>query len=139
MLPIDDFVNDGLLLGGCSAEIDSGCLYALVAHKIGEKSEVVVSFKEILGIAMAERMRIYNGCVQAIFLSKEFQLLRYPSCRYSLAETVEKYIARLYLSLLKPFGCFGLEILWDVEPAQFSTFGIDVEIALTDVLCFDLQ
>ena len=53
-LPGDDFVHDGLLLAGCSAQVDAGCFYAFMPHQVGKECYVVEFVEEVLGITMAE-------------------------------------------------------------------------------------
>ena len=58
ILPSDDFIYYCLLLAGGAAEIDTGGLDALVAHKVSEQWDVVELFKEVLGVAVPEWVRI---------------------------------------------------------------------------------
>lgn len=53
-LPVDDFVNYGLLFGGGTTEIDTRGLYAFVAHKVSQQCEIVETVEKVLGETMAE-------------------------------------------------------------------------------------
>ena len=91
-LPVDDFINNGLLFGGGTTEVDARGLYAFVAHEVSQQGEIVETVKEVLGETMAERMWIDYSCVDAVFLSEQFELLRNATCCDSFSETVEKDI-----------------------------------------------
>ena len=53
-LPVDYFVNNGLLFGGGTAKIDARCLDAFVTHEVCEQCQIVKAVEEVLGEAMAE-------------------------------------------------------------------------------------
>lgn len=53
-LPVDDFVNYGLLFCGGTAEVDTCGFYAFVTHEISKKSEIAEAVEEVLGETMSE-------------------------------------------------------------------------------------
>ena len=53
-LPIDDFVNYGLLFGSGTAEIDARGLDAFMPHEVCEQSEIIEAVEKVLGEAMTE-------------------------------------------------------------------------------------
>lgn len=57
-LPSDNLVNYFLLLHAASSQINTCCLYAFMSHEIGKQGYVIEFLQEILGIAMAERVRV---------------------------------------------------------------------------------
>ena len=57
-----------------------------MAHEIGKKREIIVSFEKIFGKTVAERMRIHDSRIYAIPPCKKFQLLGYASGRYAFAK-----------------------------------------------------
>ena len=83
-LPRYYFIDKGLLFACSPAEIDASGFNALVTHQVGEQSNVVVLFKEILGVAMTERVRVNNFLVQAVFVSIVLELLRNATGRDAL-------------------------------------------------------
>ena len=48
-LPGDDAIDYGLLFAGGASKVDAGGFDALVSHQVGEQSDVIVFFEEILG------------------------------------------------------------------------------------------
>lgn len=57
-LPSDNLVNYFLLLHAASSQINTCCLYAFMSHEVGKQGNVIEFLQEILGIAMAERVRV---------------------------------------------------------------------------------
>ena len=51
-------VNYFLLLHAASSQIDACCFNAFVSHEVGKQGYVVELLQEILGITMAERVRV---------------------------------------------------------------------------------
>ena len=62
-LPSDNFVNYFLLLHAASSQINTCCLYAFMSHEVGKQGNVIEFLQEILGIAMAERVRVNHFLV----------------------------------------------------------------------------
>lgn len=75
-------------------------------HQVGEQGDVVILFKKILGVAVAERMWIHDLRVKPVFLGIIFQLLRDPARGDALAVSVEKQIAGGAVRFLQPFNSF---------------------------------
>ena len=53
-LPVDYFVNYGLLFGSGATEVDARGLYTFMTHKISEQGEIIESFEKILGEAVTK-------------------------------------------------------------------------------------
>lgn len=81
-----------MLLSGGTAQIDARGFNTFVSHEVSKESEIVVAVKEVLGEAMSERMWIDYSGVDTVFLSEQFELLRYATSCDSLSETVEEDI-----------------------------------------------
>lgn len=62
-------------------------------------------------------MWIDHGCIDAIFIGEQFELLGYTSGCYSFTETVEEDIARFEVSLFEPHQSLGAETLGYIETA----------------------
>ena len=58
ILPSDNLIYDFLLLHAASSQINTCCLYAFMSHEVGKQGYIVELLQEILGIAMAERVRV---------------------------------------------------------------------------------
>ena len=58
ILPSDNLIYNFLLLQATSSQIDTCSLYAFVSHEVGKQGNVIEFLQEILGIAMAERVRV---------------------------------------------------------------------------------
>ena len=63
ILPSDNLIYDFLLLHATSSQIDTCCLYAFMPHEVGKQGNVIEFLQEILGIAMAERVRVHHFLV----------------------------------------------------------------------------
>ena len=63
ILPSDNLIYDFLLLHAASSQINTCCLYAFMPHKVGKQGNVIEFLQEILGIAMAERVRVHHFLV----------------------------------------------------------------------------
>lgn len=63
ILPSDNLIYNFLLLQATSSQIDTCCLYAFVSHEVGKQGYIVELLQEILGIAMAERVRVNHFIV----------------------------------------------------------------------------
>ena len=74
-LPSDNLVNYFLLFQAASSQIDTCSFNAFVSHEVSEQGYVVELLQEILGIAMAERVRVNHFLVQAILHRMVLQLL----------------------------------------------------------------
>ena len=106
------------MLFGCSAaEIDARGLYAFVAHEVSQQGEVVEAFEEVLGETMTERMGIYYGGIDAIFLGEHFELLGNATCGDYSAETVQEYVAGIKVFLFEPAHRLCTQCLGDVKSA----------------------
>ena len=64
-----------LLLQATSSQIDTCCLYTFVSHEVGKQGYIVELLQEILGITMAERVRVHHFFIQAILHRIVLQLL----------------------------------------------------------------
>ena len=64
--PVDYLIDNRLLLCGRASQIYTGSLDTLMAHEIGKKREIIVSFEKIFGKTVAERMRIHDSRIYAI-------------------------------------------------------------------------
>ena len=71
-LPCHDFINYLSLLGSGAAEIDTCGFNAFVPHEVGKQGDVIELVEEVLGKAMAERVRIDHFSIKAILISKMF-------------------------------------------------------------------
>lgn len=58
LLPCYNFIYKSLLFAGSSTEINAGRFNAFMPHQIGKQSNIIILFKKILCITMAERVRI---------------------------------------------------------------------------------
>ena len=63
ILPSDNLIYNFLLLQATSSQIDTCSLYAFMSHEVGKQGYVVELLQEILGIAMAERVRVHHFLV----------------------------------------------------------------------------
>lgn len=75
MLPSHNSIHERLLFAGSSAQIDTGGFYAFVSHQVCKQRNVILTFQEVLGVTMSERVRIDNLLIKAIFVRIVFQLL----------------------------------------------------------------
>lgn len=139
ILPSDNLIYDFLLLQATSSQIDTCCLYAFVSHEVGKQGNVIEFLQEILGIAMAERVRVNNFLVQAILHRIVLQLLWYASCRDALAKAIKKEIATCAVECLQPLFSFRAQCLGDIDTPYLATLGVDVVIAYLHVLNLDLH
>ena len=62
-LPSDNLIHNFLLLQATSSQIDTCRFDAFMPHKVCKQGNVVELFQEILGITMAERVRINHFLV----------------------------------------------------------------------------
>ena len=62
-LPGYHFVNNLLLLNAASSQIDTCRFDAFMPHKVCKQGNVVELLQEILGITMAERVRVHHFSV----------------------------------------------------------------------------
>ena len=69
LLPSYNFVYKSLLFTGGATQIYTGGFDAFMPHKVSKQSNIIVLFKKILCIAVAERMGINNLFIKAIFVS----------------------------------------------------------------------
>ncbi len=56
--PCYDLINNFLLLGTTTSQINASSFYALMPHQVGKQRNVVKLLQEILGKAMTERVRV---------------------------------------------------------------------------------
>ena len=63
ILPSDNLIYDFLLLHAASSQINTCCLYAFMSHEVGKQGNVIEFLQEILGIAMAEWVRVHHFLV----------------------------------------------------------------------------
>ena len=84
-------------------------------------------------------MGIDNDFIHTISSGKQFKLLCNAACSNAFAEPIEKNISRFDSSFGKPLHGFGSQSLRNVEPSNFATLRVDVEIAGADMFGFDLK
>ena len=72
LLPVDGLIDCGALFVGGAPQIDSCCLYALVAHEIGKQGYIGVTFDEVLCEQMTKRMRVNHVLVNTVAVRSAF-------------------------------------------------------------------
>ena len=103
LLPCYNFIYKSLLFTGSSTEINAGRFNAFMPHQIGKQSNIIILFKKILCISMAERVRINHLFIKSIFVSVVFELLRNATGSNPISITVQKQIAGGTVCFLQPF------------------------------------
>ena len=105
-----------------------------MSHQVGKQGDVVVFLKEILGEAVAERVRVDHVGVQSVADGEDFQLLGYAAGGDAFAEAVHEQVAGVAALILDPFLSLFLEFLRDVDTSVFASLSVDVDIPFQDVL-----
>ncbi len=113
LLPCNDLIHDSLLFACGLTKIDTGSLNALMPHKIGKQSNVIILLQKVLCVAVTERVRIYDLFIKPILLSVVFELLGDTSCSDTLAKAIQKQVARCTLLSFEPFKSFITKLFWE--------------------------
>ena len=121
ILPSDNLIYYFLLLQATSSQIDTCRFDAFMPHKVCKQGNVVELLQEILGITMAERVRVHHFFIQAILHRIVLQLLWYASCRDALAKAIEEEITTCTIGFLRPLFCFCAQRLGDIDTAYFGS------------------
>ena len=74
MLPVNNFAENFCLLKTGSAQIDTGCFYAVMAKEIGKEGDITAAFNEISGKQVAEGVGIQDMGIQQIPSAKYLKL-----------------------------------------------------------------
>ena len=91
-LPSYHFIDNLLLLGTATTQIDTGSFYTFMPHQISKQGYVIELIQKILCKAVTERVRVNHFLIQAIFCSIIFQLLSNTSGSDTFTETIKEKI-----------------------------------------------
>ena len=91
-----------------------------MSHKVCEERYIIAAVKKALGKTVAERVRIYHLCINAVLLRKLLQLARYASCGDTLSTLIEEDKTAVLLLFCKPRKGFFLQGLRNVDTAELA-------------------
>ena len=129
--PVDDLLDEAVLLLAGLAEVEAGGLESLVAEKVGKEGEVAAPFKEILGEEVPEGMRMHDTGIEPVEDGEVLEPLGDTSRCEGLAVSVEKEVSAV---AVQPPEHLCPELCGNVEPADLSALGADIDVSRADVL-----
>lgn len=139
LLPGDDLVEKLLLLSGGADQIDPGSLNALMAHKVGQKGNIIEPREKVFGKEMAERVGIYGIRVDAVFSRVVLQLgVDSPSGDLLSPSVQEKKPAGLAF-FLTPHKRLLTEGVREINAPQLAALGVQIQITAVQVFYLNLD
>lgn len=129
MLPIYYGVYNFTLFCSCFSEIYTSSFDAFVPHKVSKKRYIVATLQKAFGKSVPERMRVYDDRINIVSDCQFFQLSGNAAGSDALAILVQKNEAAFLLLFSQPRKGFFLQFFGNVNPAQLSAFGVQVEVS----------
>lgn len=137
-LPVYNLIYNQPLFRTGFAEVDAGGFDIFMPHEVSKKRDVVAAVEEAFRKAVPEGMGINYQRVYAIAQPQPFQLAGNAAGGNALPVLIEENKAAVLLLVPKPGKRFVLQAFGDIDAAQFSAFGIQVDMARADMLYLKL-
>ena len=116
-LPIYDCINNFSLFCSCFSEVNAGSFDAFMSHKISQKRYIIAAVKKTFSKSMAERVRIHNHRIDAVFHCQFFQLPRDATGGNTFPILVQKNEAAFLSLFSQPRKGFILQFFRDINSA----------------------
>ncbi len=107
-----------------------------MAEEVGQQGKVAMLFQEVLGVSVTEGVGVDDGGVDSVFPGIEGKSAGDSACRDTPSVSVQEQIAAIPVQPLE-----GLlpELAGDVQAADFSAFGVNVEETCAHMLDLELN